>query len=185
MRTALDRLYAIALWLSAACLVTIALLIGAQLCGRLIDGTLRLLGFEPIGIVILSLAEFCGSLLAAASFLALAGTLRAGAHIRVTMLLAALPERRRRIVELCVFGASAIFAAYIAWQLALFAFVSWQFNEISPGVVRFPLFVPQAGMAAGAIVFTIALIDEFFTVLKRGVPTFRPSEDAITLGKEG
>jgi TRAP-type C4-dicarboxylate transport system permease small subunit len=185
MRAALDKLYAAALWLSAACLVAIVLMVGAQLGGRLIDGVLRLLGLEPIGIVIFSLAEFAASLLAAASFLALAGTLKAGAHIRVTMLLAALPERLRHKVELCVFGASAIFAAYIAWQLVLFAFVSWQFNEISPGVIRFPLVVPQAAMAAGAVIFTIALIDEFFIVLKRGVPTFRASEDAITLGKEG
>ena len=67
MRAALDKLYAVALWLSAACLVSIALLVGAQLGGRLSDGALRLLGIEPIGIVILSLAELSGSLLAAAS----------------------------------------------------------------------------------------------------------------------
>ena len=39
-----------------------------------------------------------GYLLAAASFLALGGTLKAGAHIRVTLVLAALSERARRYV---------------------------------------------------------------------------------------
>ena len=125
---------------------------GAQLGGRLIDGTLRLLGVEPIGIVILSLAELSGSLLAAASFLALAGTLTAGAHIRITMLLQALPPRARHALELWAFGAAAIFSGYIAWQIASFAFVSFQYDEISPGVVRFPLAVPQAAMAVGAII---------------------------------
>ena len=48
MRAALDKLYAAALWLSAACLVTIGLMVGVQLAGRLIDGTLRLAGLEPI-----------------------------------------------------------------------------------------------------------------------------------------
>jgi TRAP-type C4-dicarboxylate transport system permease small subunit len=183
MRAALDKLYAAALWLSAACLVTIALMVGAQLGGRLIDGTLRLLGVEPIGIVILSLAEFAGSLLAAASFLALAGTLKAGAHIRITMLLQALPRRARHGLELWAFGAAALFSGYIAWQIANFAFVSFQFNEISPGVVRFPLWVPQAAMAAGAIILTIALIDEFLLVWRGRGPSFQASEDAISLGK--
>jgi TRAP-type C4-dicarboxylate transport system permease small subunit len=183
MRTALDKLYAAALSLSAACLVSIALLVGAQLGGRLIDGTLRLLGVEPIGIVILSLAELSGSLLAAASFLALAGTLKAGAHIRITMLLQAVPPRMRYILELWAFGAAAIFAGYIAWQLTTFAFVSFQYDEVSPGVIRFPLAVPQAAMAIGAIVLTIALIDEFLIVLRGRGPSFQAAEDAVTLGK--
>lgn len=183
MRAALDKLYSAALWLSAACLVTIALLVGAQLGGRLIDGTLRLLGMEPVGIVILSLAEFAGSLLAAASFLALAATLKAGAHIRITMLLQALPQRVRHAFELWAFGASAVFSGYIAFQLSRFAWVSFLFDEVSPGVVRFPLAVPQVAMAIGAIVLTIALIDEFLTVLRRGGPSFQSAEDAITLGK--
>jgi TRAP-type C4-dicarboxylate transport system permease small subunit len=185
MRRCLDALFNAALWLSALCLAAIALMVGAQLAGRLIDGALKLFGLPVAGIVILSLAEIAGYLLAAASFLALAGTLKSGAHIRVTMLLAALPEWLRHKVELWAFGASAIFAGYITWQLALFAFVSWQFHEVSHGVIRVPLAWPQAAMAAGALVFTIALIDEFFIVLKRGHPSFRATEDAITLGKEG
>ncbi len=170
MRATLDKLYAAALWLSAACLVSIVLLVGTQLGGRLIDGTLRVLGIEPIGIVILSLAELSGSLLAAASFLALAGTLKAGAHIRITMLLQALPPRARYILELWTFGAAALFSAYIAWQIANFAWISFQFGEVSPGVVRFPLAVPQTAMAVGAVILTIALIDEFQTVLRKRRP---------------
>ncbi|MFN3350140.1 TRAP transporter small permease [Pseudorhodoplanes sp.] len=183
MRAALDKLYAIALWLSAGCLVAIGLLVGAQLAGRLIDGTLRLLGFEPVGIVILSLAEFAGSLLAAASFLALAATLKAGAHIRIAMLLQVVPQRMRHALEIWAFGAAAVLSAYIAWQLSTFAYVSLQFDEVSPGVVRFPLAVPQAAMAAGAIILTIALIDEFVAVLRGRGPSFRAAEDAVSLGK--
>jgi hypothetical protein len=41
-------------------------------------------------------------------------------------------------------------------------------------------------MALGALVLTIALIDELIIiVLTRGRPSFRATEDAITLGKEG
>jgi TRAP-type C4-dicarboxylate transport system permease small subunit len=185
MRLFLDRIYRLALWLSALCLVAIALMVGMQLAGRIVDGALKLVGLPPYGFVILSLSEIAGYLLAAASFLALAGTLKAGAHIRVTMLLAAFAETRRRYIELFAFGATAAFSAYMTWNIGRFAWVSWRFHEVSPGLIPVPLAIPQAAMAAGIALMTIALLDEFVTVLVRGRPSFRTTEDAITLGKEG
>lgn len=185
MRRALDTLYQLALYASALCLVTIALLVGAQLAGRLLDGALALVHLPRTEFVILSLNEICGYLLAAASFLALAGTLKAGAHIRVTMLLSAVGEGVRRYVEIWAFAFAAVAAAYMTWNLASFAWVSFQFNDVSPGVIRVPLCYPQAAMALGALMLTIALIDELVVVITRGRPSFRQAEDAITLGKEG
>jgi hypothetical protein len=43
--------------------------------------------------------------------------------------------------------------------------------------------VPQAAMALGAIILTVALIDEFLTVLRGRGPSFQTAEDAVTLGK--
>jgi TRAP-type C4-dicarboxylate transport system permease small subunit len=185
MRRALDTLFRTSLWLSALCLVVIAVMVGAQLGGRIIDGLLKMAGFAPIGFVILSLAEIAGYLLAAASFLALAGTLKAGAHIRVTMLLAAFDDGKRRLIELWAFAATAAFAAYMTWNIGRFAWVSFRFNEVSSGLIPVPLAIPQTAMTAGILILTIALIDEFFIVLRRGRPSFRGSEDAISLGKEG
>jgi TRAP-type mannitol/chloroaromatic compound transport system permease small subunit len=185
MRFFLDRLYQAALYLSAACLLIIAVLVGIQLAGRILDGALRIVGLPVFGWQILSLAEIAGYLLAAASFLALAPTLRAGAHIRVTMLLSAFGEARRRYLELAAFAFSSLACAYMTWNLAHFAWVSFRFNEVSHGVVRVPLAYPQSVMAIGALVLTIALIDETLTVLRAGRPTFRETEDALTLGKEG
>ena len=185
MRRALDTLYRLALWASALCLVMIALLVGVQLAARLLDGVLGLLHLPRTDFVVLSLDEICGYLLAAASFLALAGTLKAGAHIRVTLVLAALGEHARWYVELWAFGFSAALAGYMTGHLANFAWVSFRFHEVSPGVIRVPLAYPQGAMALGALIFTIALADEFFIVARRGRPTFRAAEDAITLGKEG
>ena len=107
MRRFLDQLYRVTFWLSALCLVTIASLVGLQLAGRLLDGTLALLRLPRTDFVILSLNEICGYLLAAASFLALAGTLKAGAHIRVTMLLGALSEPARLYLEIWAFRVAA------------------------------------------------------------------------------
>lgn len=185
MRRAFDNLYQLALYASALCLCIIAILVGAQLAGRLLDGTLALIGLPRTDFVILSLAEICGYLLAAASFLALAGTLKAGAHIRVTMALSALSEGARRYAEMLAFALGALGAAYMTWNLSSFAWVSYKFNEVSPGVIRVPLCYPQAAMALGAAILTISLIDELFIIITRGRPSFRQAEDAITLGKEG
>jgi TRAP-type C4-dicarboxylate transport system permease small subunit len=185
VRGALDTLYRAALWGSALCLVAIALMVGAQLAARLIDGALALVDLPRTDFVILSLNEISGYLLAAASFLALAGTLKAGAHIRVTMVLSTLSERARYFVELWAFGFAAACAGYMTAHLANFAWVSMLFNEVSAGVIRVPLVYPQAAMAMGSLILTVALIDELFIVLRRGRPTFRAAEDAITLGKEG
>lgn len=184
MRKLLDRIYRSALWVAALCLTGIALMVGAQLAGRIVDGTLKLLGREPYGFVILSLAEFAGFLLAAASFFALAATLKAGTHIRVTMLLTLLSERTRRWAEIWALGFTAAVAIYFTWYLGRFAYVSWAFHEVSPGVIPAPLWIPQAAMTLGAAVLAIALIDEFVIVLKGRRPTFRDSEDTFILGKE-
>jgi TRAP-type C4-dicarboxylate transport system permease small subunit len=185
MRRILDGLYRATLWASALCLVAIALLVGSQLVGRILDGTLALVHLPRTDFVILSLDEICGYLLATASFLALAGTLKAGAHIRVTMVLGGLSESARRLTEIWAFGFAAVVTGYMTWQLANFAWVSLRFHEVSSGVARVPLAYPQATMAFGAAILTVAFIDEFVVVLTRGRPSFRAAEDAITLGKEG
>jgi TRAP-type C4-dicarboxylate transport system permease small subunit len=185
MRRVLDTLYRATLWASALCLAAIAVLVGLQLVARLLDGALALMHLPRTDFVILSLNEICGNLLAAASFLALAGTLKAGAHIRVTLVLSALSEAKRHILEIWAFGFAASASAYGTWQLIDFAWVSFLFNDVSNGVIKVPLFIPQAVMAAGALMLTVALLDELIIVLRGGRPTFRAAEDAISLGKEG
>ena len=184
MRRALDTLYSAALWASALCLVAIAAMVGAQLAGRIVDGTLALVGLPRTDFVVLSLAEICGYLLGAASFLALAGTLKAGAHIRVTMALGALNERLRRFAEIWAFALALAAAIYMTWHLASFAWYSYQFGDVSSGVIRVPLWVPQAAMTLGAAILTIALADELVRVIRLGRPSFRAAEEAVTLGKE-
>lgn len=184
MRSFLDILYRAALWLAALCLAVIAVMVGLQLAGRLVDGAMKLAGLEPYGFVILSLAEIAANLLAAASFLALAGTLRAGAHIRVTMVLGALSERARRWVEVWAFGFAFALSSFMTWNIASFAYYSFLFREVSPGLIPVPLAIPQTAMAIGVFILTVALADEFVAALKSGRPSFRAAEESFSLGKE-
>ena len=185
MRKALDGLYAIAGWLAAASLAIIAIMVAAQLLGRVADGMLKMIGLKPYGFIVYGLDEIAGYLLATSSLLALASTLKSCVHIRVTMMLAALGEGPRRLLELVAFAASAVAAGYLAYRLGLNSYDSWKFHEVSHGLVPVPLVWPQAVMAFGAAVFAIVLIDEFCIVLTTGRPSFRAAEDAVTLGKEG
>jgi TRAP-type C4-dicarboxylate transport system permease small subunit len=185
MRRFLDRFYAATLWLAALCLLAIAALVGIQVGARILDKLLILAGFAPTGLVILSLSEFAGSLLVAASFLALAATLKAGVHIRVSMFLGLVPESVRRYLELAILAFATVACGWAAWQLSRLAYDSWRFNELSPGLVPMPLWWPQAAMAFGAASLVVALVDEFLITARSGRPSFRKTEDAIALGKEG
>jgi TRAP-type C4-dicarboxylate transport system permease small subunit len=185
MRAALDRLYLVSGWLAALCLVAIALMVGAQLVGRIADGVMRLAGFQPYGFIVEGLAEIAGYLLAITSLLALAPALKAGAHIRVSMLLLALGTRARWLFEVGAFAAALAFTAYMTWRMALLAVDSWRFNEVSHGLVPLQLAYPQAAMFAGLLIFAIALFDELIMVAAEGRPSFAAAEEAITLGKEG
>jgi TRAP-type C4-dicarboxylate transport system permease small subunit len=185
MRQHLDRLYLAAGWLSAACFVIIALMVTAQLIGRVVDSTMRLLGMAPYGFIVEGLAEIAGYLLAAASLLALGLALKSASHIRITMLLGTLPPRPRWFFELFAIGVSAAFSAFMTGRMALLAYDSWVYNEVSFGLVPVQLVWPQAAMAFGLLVFTIALVDELVITFRIGKPSFVATEDAIALGKGG
>lgn len=185
MRAVLDRLYLVSGWLAALCLVIIAVMVGVQLAGRIIDGILRFSGAQPYGFLVEGLAEIAGYLLVASSLLALAPTLKAGAHIRITMLLGALGARARWMFEIGAFTTTLVFSAYMTWRMVLLTIDSWRFNEVSHGLVPLPLAYPQIAMSVGLAIFTISLLDELVTLLRNGRPSFTAAEDAITLGKEG
>jgi len=185
MRSLLNRFYALSLYLAAACLVLIAVLVGAQVIGRTFDELLKLFGRPPYGFLVVSLAEIAGYLLAAGSFLALAATLKGGAHIRVTILLGSVPERIRYWLELWTLAAGAVFVGFICFNLLQLAFDSIRFNEVSYGIIPVPLAIPQAVMAFGAIALLVALLDEIAITLRTGRPSFRTGEDVVTGAKEG
>lgn len=185
MRVLLDRLYALALGLAAACLVVIALLVGAQLAGRLYDMGRKLLGLPLSGFIVEGLPEICGYLLAGASLLALAGTLKSGNHIRITMLLQAVPSGARRALEIVAHALGLAFCAFATYALLALTLESIRFKEVSYGLVPVPLALPQAVMTLGMAIMLIAVGDEFARVLTTGRPSYSAAEDAISLGKEG
>lgn len=180
MRRALDGLYKAALIASALSMLAIALLVLLQVTGRIVDRVLSATGGQPLGLAVPSLAEIGGFLFVAAAFLALPSTLRAGVHVRVTMLTQALPRGLARVLMAATLLAATALALFAAWHSGVQALDSWTFSSVSYGMVRIPLWLPQGAMTLGLAIFALALIDETLAALRGATPAFAAAETART-----
>lgn len=176
MRKALDTLYGAAMVGACLAMVTIAALVFVQVAGRMIDRALAMLGFSRWGIAVPSLAEIGGFLFVAAATLALGYTLRAAGHVRVTLLLRLVPPVATRLLTALVLALGLALAVFATWHIGLRAFDTWNMGRVSYGLIRIPLWIPQAVMTTGFAVFCIALADELVAAL-RGEPAFRAEEE--------
>jgi len=166
LRKALDLLYDAAGYLAAFFMVGILLMVLASVVGRVVGFNLR--GSDA----------YAGYCMAAASFLALAHTLKRGEHIRVTLFLDRFGGRLRRPLELWSHAAGTFFCAALAWFSVRLVLQSHEFNDISQGNDATPLWIPQIGMAVGAVVLLVAMLDDFVGVVRRrAVATGRPGDD--------
>jgi TRAP-type C4-dicarboxylate transport system permease small subunit len=155
VRKALDTLYDAAGYLAAFFMVGILLMVLASVVGRLAGFNLR--GSDA----------YAGYCMAAASFLALAHTLKRGEHIRVTLFLDRFGGRLRRPLDLWSHAAGTFFCGALAYFSVRLAWNSRAFNDISQGNDATPLWIPQIAMAVGAIVLLVAMVDDFVLLARR------------------
>lgn len=176
MRKALDTLYLASGVLAALFLVAIALVVLAQVVANIISKLSQWITGEAMGLLVPSYADFTGWFLAASSFLALAYTLRAGGHIRVELLIQGARPAVRKVIELWCCAVGLVASAYFAWWAASLTLESWQFGDVSFGMVPMPLWIPQSGMTLGLIVLTISFADEVVRILTGRMPSFDQAE---------
>lgn len=169
IRGALDKFYQACGYLAAAFMVGIAVAIVLQIVSRMRGVTL-------------DATEAAGLCLAASTFFGLAHTFRRGAHVRINLIVDRLPAPIRRGVEIfnCLLG--AVVVSFLAWHVGQLAVQSYQFNDISPGLLAMPFWIPQTGVAIGVIAFAVALIDELLWLLTGGRPRYE-APDEIGLDK--
>lgn len=156
MRKILDTLYTLSGIAAALCLIAILALILVQMLARW------------TGEVFPGAPDYAGYAMAAASFLAFASALNKGAHIRVSIVLNALPPAATRWLEIWCFAigtAIAWYFVYFGWRFVAF---SYKFNDISQGQDKTALWIPQSVMLFGAVVFAIALTDSLVSLIVKG-----------------
>lgn len=155
VRRILDGLYLTGGIIAALFLIAILTIIVLQMLARW------------TGQVFPGATDYAGYAMACASFFAFAYALNHSAHIRVSLFLAAL-GRYRRWGEIWCFGIGSVIATYFAWFAVRGTWLSWRWNEISQGLDKTPIWIPQLSMAAGAILLAIAFWDNFARLLMTG-----------------
>ena len=165
MRRFLDRLYAATAVAAAVCLVLIGVVMLAQAVGR------------SFGILIRGADDITGWLCAAAAFLALGHTFRHGELVRVGLWIESLTPRARRRAELAALSVTLLFVGAMLWAVAKFVFESWQFNEVAQGLIKIPIWIPQLAFVVGVLIFFVAVLDEWVTVLRGAKPAYQRAEE--------
>lgn len=156
LRKFLDFIYVAAGAMAAACLVAILSLIVAQMVARW------------SGNVFPGAASYAGYAMAGASFLAFANALNRGAHIRVSILLNAVPSRPKHLLEIWCFGLGAAIAWYFTYYAYWFVYWSWKFKEVSQDQDATALWIPQSVMVIGGGLLAISLTDNLLYVIFKG-----------------
>lgn len=160
LRRALDALYLGAGALAAVFVALIAMLMVGQSLARL--ASIRTGAVNDV------VAWCC----AAAAFLAMAHAFKHGDFVRVTLLLEKAPPPLRRGLEIFSLAVGTLATGYLAWWASRFTYESWEFNDVAQGLLPLPLWIPQASFAAGALLLWLAVVDEFFIVLRGGRPSY-------------
>ena len=155
LRRALDALYDLGGALAALCLVAILALIVAQMVARW------------SGVTFPGATDYAGYAMAGASFFAFAYALNHGAHIRVSLVLN-LMGARRRWLEIACFATGAAISSYLAWFAVRATRWSLQFGDVSQGLDRTPIWIPQLSMAAGSILLAVAFWDHLLRLVVTG-----------------
>ena len=154
MRKLLDGLYNGAAALAAAFMVGLLGMVLLSIVGRQLH-------FHVPGT-----DAYAGYLMAASGFLALAHTLKRGEHIRVTLLLGTLNGGAKKALELWGLGFAFLVSGMFAFYSCRLAWQSRSFHDISTASDATPLWIPQIGMAVGALILAIAFVDELVLELR-------------------
>ncbi|MGB6105258.1 MAG: TRAP transporter small permease [Pusillimonas sp.] len=166
-RKILDGLYQVCGVLACISLLMTGVLITAQIVSRL------------MGTLIPSADEFAGYAMALSTFLGLAYTFRANGHIRVTLFTQRLARERRRGLEGLVLVLALGVMGYFTWYNIDMTYSSYDFGEVSTGLVPVPLWIPQAIITFGVLLMTISVLEELLAVLRGGNPVYTEAEQEI------
>lgn len=166
MRRALDALYLAGGVLGALSLAAIAALILAGVLAR------------QVGLTVPSSDDMSSFAVAGSALLPLAYTFRHAAHIRVDLIIGRTSGAARTALEMVALGLSFAMVAFFAYASLDQMTDSFEFGEVSQGMLKIPLWLPQLCMPIGAGLFALALLDDLVVVMAGGVPSYRAGEAA-------
>ncbi|MFQ6554302.1 TRAP transporter small permease [Aestuariibius insulae] len=161
MSRLLQNVYDVCGVIAGGLILCICILISAQIClnafGRIAPGV--------IPSTIPSYADFSGFMLAGATFLAMAHTLRAGGHIRVNLAVSRLSQKVQFVAEGFVLLIAAGVIGYATYFMADLVRESFHYGDVSNGIIPIPLWIPQSVAAFGIALLLVAVIHTLFELI--------------------
>jgi len=150
----LDRIGLALVWVAAALLGAMAVLINVEVIGR-----------YAVGFSTLIADEYSGYLFAWMTMLCFIFALRQDRMLKVETALRAIPLRGRNAAMLIsglVGLIVALVLAYATWQLLS---INWLFGSVSLQPSRTPIWIPQMVMPIGFVLLAIAYLERFLLAL--------------------
>src|SRR4051812_9210794 len=132
-------------WLGVGCLVTLTALMLAEVIVRALSNVIE---WMPADIPVAW--EYSSYLMAACFTFGAAMTLRAGGHIRVTLVLGRLQPPARRILEIFASLGATVFVGFLATAMARFAWSAFERGQTSISSHTM-LWIPEAVVAFGMV----------------------------------
>ena len=122
------------------------------------------------GFYIRGLAEYSGYSMAASSFFALAYTFNNNGHIRITLFLEKLKNKKRRFLEIWCLSVASFFSGFMAYYFIKMVIISIKFEERSEGADEILIWIPQTSLAIGSFVFFICIFHHLvFSILDKKI----------------
>lgn len=155
----IDRLSRLDGWLGVLCLASLTSLMIAEVALRALSNV-----FESVPADIPVAWEYSSYLMAACFTFGAAMTLRAGGHIRVTLVLARVSPSVRRAMETVLAALGTFFCGFLAWAMAYFTWRSFDSGQtsVSSGTL---VWIPQAFVTFGIVLLTIQFFARFLQAM--------------------
>ncbi|TWT13910.1 TRAP transporter small permease subunit [Reyranella sp. CPCC 100927] len=148
----IDKLSRLDGWLGAGCLIALTLLMLAEVIVRALSNVFT---WVPADIPVAW--EYSSYLMAACFTFGAAMTLRAGGHIRVSLVLARLSPGARRVLEGTAALIATIFIGFMAYAMVRFTWGSYTRGQTSISSDT-ALWIPQAVIAFGFVLLALQFL---------------------------
>ena len=174
-------------WLGALCLLCLTcLMVGEVVVGASYSALHALAGakialLSPAATAVLpwippgvpAAWEISSYLMAASFSFGAAMTLRAGGHIRVSLVLARLAPRHRRVLEAIASLAGLLSTGFLAWSLIGFTWGAFSRGQVSISSDT-PLWIPEAIVSFGVLLLAVQFLARLLQCLL-GLPVENPA----------
>jgi len=154
----LKSIYKISGYIAAIFLILVAVFILTGIISRI------------FGFYIRGLAEYSGYSMAASSFFALAYTFYEKAHIRITLFIERIESKKRRFAEIWCLSVGSFFSGFMAYYFIKMVIISIKFGERSEGADEIFIWIPQASLATGSLIFFICVFHHLvFSIINKKI----------------